>query len=94
MTATAVQALSERLPPAVAAAVVGFLHGDLLRVPRKVGHELRRELSGTWSARRGAYRLLYEIHEYARHDRDDASRPLGVVLVVDIDHRGDVYRRR
>jgi mRNA interferase RelE/StbE len=78
----------------VAAAVVEFLHGDLLRAPRRVGHELRRELSGTWSARRGTYRVLYEIHEHATGDRDDESRPVGVVLVVDIDHRGDVYRRR
>lgn len=79
-------------------AVLEFLHGDLLRAPHRVGHELRRELAGTWSARRGSYRILYEIH-------DDIGRPqsphpgpespgVGTVRVVDIDHRADVYRRR
>lgn len=90
-------ALTERLPESVAAAVLGFLHGDLLRTPRRVGHELQRELAGTWSARRGTYRILYEIHD--RADLSDAtsdvgSTDAGTVLVVDVDHRGDVYRRR
>ncbi len=34
-----------------------------------------------WSARRGTYRILYEI--------DDVER---VVRVLDVSHRGDVYR--
>lgn len=74
-----------------------FLNGDLLRTPRRVGHELQRELEGTWSARRGAYRILYEIHDRAGGSgaTPDVGRThVGMVRVVDVDHRGDVYRRR
>lgn len=72
-----------RLPEAVAAAIVEFLLGVLCEEPKRVGHPLRRELSGLWSARRGAYRIVYEI--------DDAAH---AVHVLRIDHRADVYRRR
>ena len=51
--------------------------------PHRVGHPLRRELAGLWSARRGAYRLIYEIDE--QHH---------TVTVLRIDHRADVYRPR
>lgn len=72
-----------RLPERVAAAVVEFIVGPLSENPRRVGHPLQRELEGIWSARRGAYRILYEV--------DDAER---VVVVLRIDHRADVYRPR
>lgn len=72
-----------RLPEPVAAAVVEFLVGPLIESPRRVGHPLRRELAGLWSARRGPYRVVYEI--------DDDER---TVAVVRIDHRADVYRAR
>lgn len=88
--------MSERLPQSVATAVLEFLHGDLLRTlrtPRRVGHELQRELAGTWSARRGTYRILYEIHEETATPAA-GSGGLGTVRVLDVDHRGDVYRRR
>ena len=73
-----------------------FLNGDLLRTPRRVGHELQRELAGTWSARRGVYRILYEIHDRADTEPTPDAGPedAGMVRVVDVDHRGDVYRRR
>lgn len=74
----------------MATAVLEFLHGDLLRAPRRVGHELQRELAGTWSARRGTYRILYEIHE----ETGTPAVGSGTVRVLDVDHRGDVYRRR
>jgi mRNA interferase RelE/StbE len=86
--------LSERLPSAVAVAVLEFLHSDLLRAPRRVGHELQRELLGTWLARRGSYRILYEIHDDVPEVSDQASEEAGFVRVVDVDHRRDVYRRR
>jgi len=86
--------VSERLPTAVAVAVLEFLPGDLLRAPRRVGHELQRELVGTWSARRGSYRILYEIHDEVPEISDEGSEEAGVVRVVDADHRRDVYRRR
>ncbi|MDY7106670.1 MAG: type II toxin-antitoxin system RelE/ParE family toxin [Actinomycetota bacterium] len=72
-----------RLPEAVAAAVVEFMTGALLEGPRRVGHPLQRELSGLWSARRGPYRIVYEIND------DDTT-----VIVLRIDHRADVYRTR
>lgn len=72
-----------RLPERIAAAVVEFIVGPLCANPRRVGHALQRELAGLWSARRGAYRVIYEI--------DDDEE---VVTVLRIDHRADVYRRR
>lgn len=72
-----------RLPERVAAAVVEFMIGALVDGPRRVGHPLQRELEGLWSARRGPYRVVYEIN-------DDKRR----VEVLRIDHRSDVYRRR
>ena len=72
-----------RLPEPVAAAVVEFMVGPLTANPHRVGHRLRREFEGLWSARRGSYRVIYEI--------DDERR---LVIVVRIDHRADVYRPR
>jgi mRNA interferase RelE/StbE len=72
-----------RLPERIAAAVVEFMLGPLCENPRRVGHPLQRELAGLWSARRGAYRVVYEI--------DDAEHR---VTVLRIDHRSDVYRPR
>lgn len=77
------RALAEELPEAVAAAVVEFITGDLLREPRQVGKPLQRELAGRWAARRGTYRVLYAI--------DDQQ---GRVTVLAAEHRRDVYRRR
>lgn len=82
VTRTAERAL-QRLPEAVAAAVVEFMLGALVDAPRRVGHPLQRELGGLWSARRGPYRVIYEID-------DDRF----VVSVLRIDHRADVYRPR
>jgi len=70
----------ERLPGPVAAAVVEFITGPLLE-PSRVGKPLTRQLAGYWSARRGAYRVIYAID-------DDAQ----LVRVVRIQHRADVYR--
>ena len=82
LAASAERAL-DRLPPKVAAAVVEFMVGPLTEAPRRVGHPLQRELAGLWSARRGAYRILYELDEV-----DNA------VNIIRIDHRSDVYRPR
>lgn len=72
-----------RLPEAVAAAVVEFMLRALVDAPRRVGYPLHRELAGLWSARRGPYRIVYEIDDDAR-----------VVAVLRIDHRADIYRPR
>lgn len=79
---TAIRAIEEKLPETVSAAVAEFIAGALLENPHRVGHELRYELTGRWSARRGAYRVLYAI--------DDRTR---TVTVMVIDHRSAVYRR-
>jgi mRNA interferase RelE/StbE len=70
-----------RLPEKAAAAVVEFMLGPLVEAPRKVGHPLRGDLEGLLAARRGPYRVVYELNEEARE-----------IWVVRIDHRADVYR--
>lgn len=82
VSATAERSLS-RLHEAAAAAIVEFMLGALVDAPRRVGHPLQRELAGLWSARRGSYRVVYEIDDDARE-----------VRVFRIDHRSDVYRSR
>lgn len=82
VTASAERQLA-RLPERVAAAVVEFMVGPLRVNPRRVSHPLQRELAGLWSARRGAYRVVYEL--------DDERQ---WVTALRIDHRSDVYRSR
>ena len=72
-----------RLPARAAAAVVEFMVGPLVEAPARVGHPLQRELAGLFAARRGPYRVVYEI------DNEDRA-----VIVLRIDHRSDVYRPR
>ena len=76
----AARAIAERLPEVVSAAVIEFITGALIEDPHRVGRELRNELAGTHSARRGTYRVLYRI--------DDGAH---TVTVLRIDHRSDVY---
>ncbi len=70
-----------RLPEKIAAAVVEFMLGDLIRVPHACGGRLNRELDGLLSARRGPYRVIYQV--------DDET---GVIDVLRIEHRSVVYR--
>lgn len=51
--------------------------------PQRAGKPLRGELEGLYSARRGDFRVIYEIIESER-----------VVVVHRAAHRGDVYRPR
>jgi mRNA interferase RelE/StbE len=83
VTPPAERAIAEQLPEPVAAAVVEFLTTSLIREPHRVGKQLRRELAGIWSARRGTYRVLYRIREEPRE-----------VIVLRVEHRSDVYRPR
>lgn len=73
----------DRIPAKVAIAVLDFMLGPLVENPQRVGKPLRGNLAGLFSARVGAYRVVYEI-----------DRPAGKVLVVMIDHRADIYRPR
>lgn len=81
VTPPAARAIAEQLPETVAAAVIEFLTGSLIRDPHRVGEPLRRELAGVWSARRGTYRILYRVRDETRE-----------VIVLRVEHRGDVYR--
>lgn len=72
-----------KLPEGTAAAIVEFLLGALLDNPHRLGERLQRELAGMRSARRGAYRIVYEIVETDR-----------LVIVYRIEHRSTVYRPR
>jgi mRNA-degrading endonuclease RelE of RelBE toxin-antitoxin system len=79
----AARAIAKRLPESAASAVVEFMTGPLLDNPYKVGAALSGPLQGSYAARRGSYRILYAI--------DDDER---MIIVKDVDHRADVYRRR
>jgi len=83
LTPPARRALTDRLPEAVATAVIDFLTTALITEPRRVGKTLRGDLAGIWSARRGTYRILYRIRE-----------DHGEVVVLHIEHRRDAYRPR
>jgi mRNA-degrading endonuclease RelE of RelBE toxin-antitoxin system len=74
-------AIAEELPEPVAAAVIELITGSLIENPRRAGRELRNELTGIFSARRGTFRVLYRI--------DDEGRE---VVVMRVEHRRDVYR--
>ena len=71
-----------KLPEKVATAVVEFIYGGLAANPRRVGRELHLELTGYHAARRGDFRIIYQIDDQ-RHS----------VVVTTIDHRSDAYRR-
>jgi mRNA-degrading endonuclease RelE of RelBE toxin-antitoxin system len=81
LTPPAQRAISNKLPEAVATAVVNFMSTALLDNPYRVGKQLGNELSGIWAARRGTYRILYRINEQ-----------LHEVVVLRIEHRRDAYR--
>lgn len=78
---SAARALRDTLPEPVAAAALEFLNVPLLDNPHQVGTRLRPPLDGRWSARRGQYRIIYQI--------DEADR---TVVVLQIAHRRDAYR--
>lgn len=80
--ASALRSLN-RLPEKIATACVEFVYGGLAENPHRVGRALGFDLEGKHSARRGDFRVIYEIND-DRH----------VVTVVAIDHRSDVYRPR
>ncbi len=81
LTPPAIRAIQNGLPETVAAAVLEFLTNALPANPRRVGKPLRGSLSGVFSARRGTYRVLYEIDEHEH-----------AVVVLRVEHRRDAYR--
>lgn len=71
------------LPEKVHFAAMETIRGPIAGNPRRLGKPLVGELAGLWSARRGDYRIIYEI-------LDDEQ----VVLIHRIQHRRQVYRPR
>ena len=72
-----------RPPDKVRAAVHATIFGSIAESPQRAGKPLRGELEGLYSARRGEFRVIYEIDEAA-----------GVVLVHRAKHRRSSNRRR
>ena len=72
----------DRLPISVAAAVLETLQA-ISQHPKRLGKRLMFEHEGRYSARRGPYRIIYELEEADR-----------LVRVIAIGHRRDIYRPR
>jgi mRNA-degrading endonuclease RelE of RelBE toxin-antitoxin system len=72
-----------RLPQKVRDVAIALMLGTLSDNPRRAGKPLVGELKGLWSARRGDFRVVYEID-------DDAN----LVIVLRVQPRGAVYRPR
>lgn len=72
-----------RLPEKVRAAVIETILGTIAVNPHRAGKPLRGELEGLYSARRGDFRIIYEIDDEAQ-----------IVLVHRAQHRGTAYRPR
>ena len=73
----------QRLPEKVRAAALESILGPIADNPQRLGKPLLGELEGLRSARRGDYRIIYEIFEGTR-----------IVLIHRVQHRRDVYRPR
>lgn len=72
-----------RLPEKVRAVVVEAIFGTIAENPQRAGKPLRGELEGLHSARRGDFRIIYEIDDEAK-----------LVLVHRAQHRRRAYRPR
>jgi mRNA interferase RelE/StbE len=81
LTKAAKKALTDLLPEAVAVACWEFMRGPLAENPYRVGKPLRDQLEGRYSARRGQFRMIYQIFDERV-----------VVRVIHIAHRRDAYR--
>ena len=73
----------DRIPDKAANACIEFIYGALAENPQRVGGPFRLELAGKYSARRGDFRVIYEIDHDAR-----------LVAITAVEHRSSVYRPR
>lgn len=80
LSSSAVRSL-KAIPPRYAESLVTFAFAALAENPQRRGKPLGAEFTGLWSARRGEYRIMYEIDEEVR-----------VVAVVRFVHRAQAYR--
>ena len=71
------------LPEKVRQAALAAVFGPIAENPHRLGKSLLGDLEGLHSARRGDYRIIYEILE------DEKT-----VLIHRVQHRRDVYRPR
>jgi mRNA interferase RelE/StbE len=71
------------LPDKVRHAALESIFGPIAENPKRPGIPLVGELEGLRSARRGDYRILYEIFEDEQ-----------IVLIHRVQHRRDAYRPR
>ena len=74
--------LQQRLPLKVVDTIISFIYGALAENPQRVGKPLDGPFKGAYSARRGDYRIIYEIRE----------REI-LVFVTKIQHRAKAYHR-
>ena len=72
-----------KLPDKVRHAALVSMFGPISDNPNRLGKPLVGALEGLWSARRGDYRIIYEIFEGDQ-----------VVLIHRVQHRRDAYRPR
>lgn len=72
-----------RLPEKVRGAALESILGPIAENPQRLGKPLLGELEGLRSARRGDYRIIYEILEDEQ-----------VVLIHRVQHRRDICRPR
>ena len=72
-----------RLPKKVRAAALESILGPIADNPHRLDRPLLGELEGLRSARRGDYRIIYEVLEEEH-----------VVVIHRVQHRRDVYRPR
>jgi mRNA interferase RelE/StbE len=71
------------IPDKARPAIFEMVDGVIAENPQRAGKPLSLELAGRWSARRGEYRIVYEIDEETQ-----------TVTIVHVAHRRDAYRRR
>ncbi|MEN9989303.1 MAG: hypothetical protein RL508_282 [Actinomycetota bacterium] len=81
LTRSAKKALANEIPARYATAILNFILGPLRENPHRVGKKLVGAFDGYYSARRGDYRVIYQILE----DRV-------LVMVESVAHRADAYR--
>ena len=71
------------LPEKAATAIVEYIYATIADNPHRAGHPLHLELAGRYSARRGDFRVIYEIDDHTK-----------TITIQAIGHRSDIYRQR
>lgn len=79
------QALKDigKLPEKIRPAMLEAMHGSIAENPQRAGKQLHFELASLMSARRGEFRIVYQIDSSERR-----------VVILRVAHRREAYRRR